>query len=292
MVAADVNGIRVEYEVAGDGEPLVLIMGIGAQLVQWPDGFLRQLHERGYRTIRFDNRDVGLSTHFSAARVPDARSLLTRFALGRPIPAPYTLSDMAADVAGLLDHLDLRAAHILGISMGGMIAQTFATEYPSRTLTLTSIMSTPGQRLHLLPRPHALAALLQPPPRSREQAMDGAVSFFRTVGGPAFPMDVADVRHRAGLAFDRNVDPWGFLRHMAAIFASGSRIRALRSLRLPALVIHGTADPLIPPRAGKATARAIPGAHLQMLRGMGHDFAPASWPFVVGALDALVRSRA
>lgn len=285
------NGVEIEYEVRGEGTPVVLIMGIGAQLVHWPEGFLRLLNDRGYRTIRFDNRDVGLSTRFSDRRVPNVRKLIARWSLGLEVPAPYTLSDMAGDVAGLLDHLELDRAHVLGVSMGGMIAQTFAIEHPDRVRTLTSVMSTTGGRLHAIPRPHALGALLQPAPRNREQAMDRAVEFFSRVGSPAFPMDEADLRDRAGRAYDRGIDPRAFLRHMAAILASGSRERALRSMRVPALVIHGTEDPLVRPAGGRATARCIPGAELRLIPGMGHDLAEGTWPLIVGAFHEHSRRR-
>ncbi|MFW6051653.1 MAG: alpha/beta fold hydrolase [Myxococcota bacterium] len=291
MPTARANGIEIAYECAGEGEPVVLIMGIGAQLVHWPDGFLSLLHERGYRTIRFDNRDVGCSTRFTHARVPNVRKLVARWALGLPVPAPYTLSDMAGDVAGLMDHLGLEDAHVLGVSMGGMIAQTFAIEHPSRVRTLTSIMSTTGERLHAVPKPHALRALLLSAPRSREESIDRAVAFFRTVGSPDFPFDEADLRERAGRAYDRGIDPRGFLRHMAAILASGSRKRRLRSVRAPTLVLHGAEDPLVRPPGGRSTARAIPGAKLQLIPGMGHDLPHGVWPILVAAFDDHARRR-
>jgi pimeloyl-ACP methyl ester carboxylesterase len=271
------NGIDIEYESMGTGEPLVLIMGIGAQLVDWPQGFCQMLVERGFRVIRFDHRDVGLSTRFPHARVPRVRKLIARWLLGRQVPAPYTLSDMAADTAGLLDALGIDSAHVLGVSMGGMIAQTLAIEHPSRVRTLTSVMSTTGERRGFLSRPHALRALLMPAPRNRDEAMDRAVAFFRTVGSPQYPFDEAAMRERAGRAFDRGMDPRGFLRHMAAILASGSRRRALRRVRAPTLVIHGQADPLIPVAGGRSTARAIPGARLRVIPGMGHDLAEGLW---------------
>jgi pimeloyl-ACP methyl ester carboxylesterase len=274
------NGIEIAYESLGEGEPLVLLMGIGAQMVHWPDGFCQLLADRGFRVIRMDNRDVGLSTRFRGQRVPRVRTMITRWALGLPVSAPYTLSDMAADVVGVLDALDIEAAHLLGISMGGMIAQTVAAEHPSRVRTLTSLMSTTGERRGFLTRPRALRALLMPAPRTREQAMDRAVEFFRTVGSATYPSDEAGLRERAGIAYDRGMDPGGFLRHMAAIMASGNRRAALASVRAPTLVIHGSDDPLIHVAGGRATARAIPGARLRIVPGMGHDLPEGLWPLL------------
>jgi len=286
---ARANGIELEYELFGSegGQPLLLIMGLGAQMILWDEEFCAALAARGYRVIRFDNRDVGLSTKVDGWRALDLAAALAAFALGRPVAAPYTLSDMAADAAGLLDALDIAAAHVVGASLGGMIAQTLAIEHPARVRSLTSIMSTTGDRELPPARPEAAAALLEPPPRDREGAMARAVKVFRTIGSPGFPFDEARVRTRAGRSYDRCFHPAGVARQMLAILASGSRADALRRLRVPTLVIHGSDDPLVPVAHGIETAALVPGAELLVIEGMGHDLPRAVWPRVIDAIGGL-----
>lgn len=290
MPTLSANGLEICYETMGEGAPLVLIMGLGAQLIHWPEGFCQLLADRGFRLVLFDHRDVGLSTKLEDAPITNLRRAIVRGFLGLPVDAPYTLSDMAADVAGLLGGLDIEAAHIVGVSMGGMIAQVLATERPERVLTMTSMMSTTGARRYV-GKPRALRALLRRAPRSREEAVEGMVQFFRTVSGPRFPIDEADIRDRAGRAYDRCFYPRGFARHLLAVTASGNRTRALARVRAPTLVVHGSADPLVPPRAGRATARAIPGARLEIVEGWGHSLPARVWPILVGHIAEHVSSR-
>ncbi len=278
------NGIELCWESLGEGPPLVLIMGIGAQLVHWPDGFCEQLAARGFRVVRFDNRDTGLSTKLDGQPVPRLSSLLPRALLGLRIDAPYTLEDMAADVVGLLDALDIERAHIVGASLGGMIAQMMAIEHGSRVQTLTSVMSSTGSWASTVGRPSAIRVLLRRPPRSRDEAMDFAVTFFRTVGSPGFDFDEDAIRQRAAVAYDRCFYPPGFGRQLAAALATGDRTKALAGVQAKTLVIHGSEDPLIRPVFGMATARAIPGARLRLIEGMGHDLPEGAWPIVAEAI--------
>lgn len=284
MPRAAANGIELEYEALGDGEPLVMIMGIGAQLVLWPEGLCSALVERGFRVIRFDSRDVGLSTKLHGATTPGLPALLALRLLGRPIDAPYTLIDMADDTAGLLDALGIERAHVLGVSLGGMVAQTMAIVHPSRVRSLVSLMSTPGSRRTSIGRPRALQALFGRTPRTRAEAVAHYVRFLRVCGSPAYPIDVAEATRASGVSFDRCHYPVGVLRQLAAVVATGDRTGALRFVRAPTLVIHGLEDPLLPPSGGRATARAIPGARLKLFPGMGHDLPAALWPAFADAV--------
>ncbi len=284
MARATAGDIELEYESMGDGEPLVLIMGIGAQLVWWPDELCQGLVQRGFRVIRFDNREVGLSTRLDHLPVPPVKRALVDFFLGRPVSAPYSLLDMADDVAGLLDHLGLADAHVFGVSLGGMVAQTLAIVHPSRVRSLISMMSSPGGRRHSIARPRAAATLLRKPPRNEEEAIENHLEFLRTCGSPGFEIDEAAARERAALSYRRSVYPPGFARQMAAVLATGDRTGALRFVRKPSLVIHGAADPLILPSAGRATARAIPNADLLMIDGLGHDLPEGVWPTLIDAI--------
>jgi pimeloyl-ACP methyl ester carboxylesterase len=281
------NGIELEYESLGKGEPLVLIMGIGTQMIAWPDDLCAMLAARGFRVIRFDNRDVGLSEKIHGERVGDIRKLMVRGLLGRPVAAPYTLIDMADDVAGLLDGLGVERAHVLGVSMGGMIAQTLAICHPSRVRTLMSIMSTTGQRRYGVGKLSAIRSLVGPAPRDRDEAVQRAEAFYRVCGSTGFPTDWDRVRDLAARAYDRCFYPAGFVRQMAAIVATGSRVHALRFVRAPATVMHGSVDPLIRPAAGRATARAIPGAKLRIIEGMGHDLPAGVWPAIAEEMAEL-----
>lgn len=289
MATASVRGLDIAYDELGSGPPILLVMGIGAQRVLWPDPLVERLAEAGHRVIRFDNRDVGESTWLRDEPVPPVLSNMLRAVAKQPVDAPYTLSDMAGDAAGLLDALGIERAHVVGASLGGMIAQQLAIEHPTRLSTLTSIMSGPGSVRHMIGRPSAIRALLKGPPKSRAEAQDNSVALFRVIGGE-LPLDVDGIRERAGKQWDVGLNPAGFARQWSAMLKSGSRLDALRSVRAPTLVVHGTHDPLVPPRAGKATAGAIPGAKLVWVQGMGHAFSPASWPFIVDALLGHIRA--
>jgi pimeloyl-ACP methyl ester carboxylesterase len=293
MPRARVQGIEIEYETLGrESDPaLLLIMGLGAQMIFWHEDFCGALVERGFRVVRFDSRDVGRSTWLDDAGMPDVMGVMAAALQGGPVEAPYLLRDMAADAAGLLDEIGIPAAHVVGASMGGMVAQTLALEHPQRVRTLTSIMSTTGSR-HLPPaRPEAMAALLTPIPVEREAAIERSVEVFRIIGSRGFPFDEAEMRARATRAFDRGVNPAGVARQLVAILASGSRREALGAVRAPTLVIHGADDPLVPVEAGRDTAEAVPGAELLEIEGMGHDLPRALWPTFVDAIVKLA-SRA
>jgi pimeloyl-ACP methyl ester carboxylesterase len=283
------NGIEIEYEEQGpkDGTPLLMIQGFGTQMTGWPDQFFGMLADSGLRVIRFDNRDVGKSTWFDHLGVPDVMAAVTAALARQPVTAPYVVRDMAADAVGVLDALHIDKADIVGASMGGMITQAVATEFPSRVRTLTSIMSSTGNPDLPPASPGALAVLLAPPPTTREASIERAVAVFRTIGSPGFPFDEAGVRERAALSYDRGFNPAGTVRQLVAILASGSRTEALRAVRAPALVIHGTDDPLVPFAAGQDTAAAIPAAELLAIKGMGHDMPRAIWPQLVDAISVL-----
>jgi len=280
---APANGIELAYDQIGDpdGTPLLMIMGLATQLIHWDERFCRLFAERGYRVIRFDNRDIGHSTKIEQAGSPGTARML--FGLGEPA---YKLSDMALDTVGLLDHLGIDRAHLVGASMGGMIAQTLAIDHPERVRTLTSIMSTTGNRRLGLPRLRAFGTLFAKPPRSREAYAKQAVKTFKVIGSPGYPFDEERFRVMALAAYDRCFYPPGVSRQLHAINSSGDSTRRLRKLRVPALVIHGDSDSLIRPSAGRATARAIPGARLRVLEGMGHDLPPQLWPTLVEEIDA------
>ena len=268
MPTAKANGIEIEYDehgAAGD-PPLLLIMGLSAQMTAWDDRFVELLAGHGLRVIRFDNRDIGLSTWLDDAGVPDLSG-----AGGIPQPA-YSLADMAADAAGLLDALGVERAHIVGASMGGMIAQTFAIAYPQRTLTLTSIFSTTGHPA--VGQPHAGVAealFLSGAPETREAAIEAGVAGSKLIGSPAYPTPDDEVRERAAAAYDRAWHPAGVARQVMAILTQPDRTEALGRLDVPTLVIHGDADPLVDPSGGRATAEAVPGAELWLIPGMAHD---------------------
>ncbi len=276
---APANGIEIAYQEIGDpdGEPVLLIMGLATQMLAWQEPFCAMLAERGFRVVRFDNRDIGRSTMIDSAGVPRRPDIFA----GRRANAPYLLTDMAADTAGLMDHLGIESAHVVGASMGGMIGQTLAIERPERVRSLVSIMSTTGSRRAGMPTWKAWGLLMARFPRDREAFIERAVRTFSVIGSPAFPMDEQRVRDLAGAMHDRSHRPAGILRQLHAISASGNRTRALGDLSLPVTVIHGTRDPLIRPSGGRATARAIPGARLRMVEGMGHDFPEALWPLFV-----------
>ncbi len=284
MPRARANGLELEYDSFGEGAPIVLVMGIASQMIFWDVAFCELLAARGFRVIRFDNRDIGLSSKLGDVGIPDIPRLIARAAVGLPVQAPYTLSDMAGDIVGLLDALALERAHVVGVSMGGMIAQHLAIDTPDRVASLTSIMSTPGGRRHWIGQPRALSTLLGSRPKSREEGAAFLVEVLRVLNGPVLPFPEVEIRARAAEAVARSWHPAGFPRQLAAILASGNRTAALAKVRTPTLVLHGAADPLIPVSAGIATARAVPGATLRIVPGMGHSLPPAVWPEVVDAI--------
>ncbi len=280
---APVNGIELAYQETGDpgGEPLLLVMGLATQMLAWDDVFCRMLAERGFRVVRFDNRDIGHSSKVDAAGVPGRMEML--FGRGRP---PYLLRDMADDTIGLMDHLEIESAHLVGASMGGMIAQTTAIRRPQRVRSLVSIMSSTGNRWLGMPTWRALGTLLARPGPGREAAIERTVKTFRTIGSPAFPMDEPRVRALAGASYDRSHSRAGIARQLHAVTASGDRTAELERLRLPATVLHGGSDPLIRPAAGRATARAIRDSRLRIFKGMGHDLPRQLWPEFVDEIAA------
>src|SRR5256712_9882806 len=258
MPAARANGVEIAYETFGapEGRPLLLIMGLAAQMILWDDHFCAALASRGHRVIRFDNRDVGLSSKLEEAGIPDAAAAMQAALLGERVDAPYTLRDMAADAVGLLDALGIAAAHVVGASMGGMIAQAMAIAHPARVLSLTSIMSSTGDRSLPPARPEAAAVLLLPVVAGRAANVERAVHVFRTIGSPGFPFDEARVRELAVRSYDRCFHPAGVARQLVAILASGSRREGLAGVSVPTLVIHGRDDPLVPVGAGPDPAAA------------------------------------
>ncbi len=271
MSSTTANGITIEYETAGDpaSPPLLLVMGLGGQLIAWDPDLVDALVKEGFYVIRFDNRDVGRSTWFDAAGPADVVA-----AMGGQATAAYLLSDMAGDAAGLLDALGVDSAHVLGVSMGGMIAQSLAIEHPNRVRSLVSIMSTTGDPGVGAPHPEAIGALLAPPATERAGAVEQSVTVWKTIGSPGYPFHEDQVRSAAGAAFDRANHPDGTARQLVAILASGDRTPALRLLDCPTLVVHGAADVLVDPSGGRATAEAVPGAELWMVPGMGHHLPP------------------
>ncbi len=275
-LTAPANGIELSYQEMGeaDGEPLLLVMGLATQMIAWDEGFCLLLAERGFRVVRFDNRDIGRSTKIESAGVPNRLDMMR----GRRATAPYLLSDMAADTVGLMDHLGIESAHVVGASMGGMIAQTTAIEYPERVRSLVSIMSTTGSRWTGMPSWKAMGVLLGRPPRGRDAAIERAVKTFSVIGSPGYPLDEERLRDVAARSYDRGHSAAGVLRQLHAITASGDRTRGLRSVTAPTAVIHGNGDVLVRPAGGRATARAIPNARLKMIDGMGHDLPRALWP--------------
>ena len=282
MPTAHVNGIDLEYVTEGDssGQPMLLVMGLGAQLITWPQGFVDGLVERGFFVIRYDNRDCGLSTKF--AGLPEITSLFS----GDTSSAPYRVEDMADDAAALLDELGVARAHVVGASMGGMILQALAIAHGERCLSACSIMSTTGDRAVGAPTGEAMTALLRPVATTREEAIEASVEGSRVIGSPKYPTDEALLRERAGAAFDRCYCPEGTARQLGAVLASPDRTEGLRGVRMPFLVIHGQDDPLVTLSGGEATAAAVPGAKLIVIPGMGHDLPEPLWGEVLDAIAA------
>lgn len=279
MPTIEANGITLAYDVQGKprGEPILLIAGLGLQLISWPEEFCRTLVSQGFRVIRVDNRDCGLSSKMDHFGKPNLHLAFYRSLFRMPLFSGYTLYDMAKDAVGLLDGLGIEKAHVVGASMGGMIAQIMAARYPHRTQTLTSVMSTSGRPG--LPGPTLAAhnALFSQPanPRDFNSVVDHFVNLFRIIGSPKYPTPEAELRRRVIESVRRNVCARGTARQMMAVASSGDLGAQLRTIRVPTLVIHGTSDPLVPVACGRDTAHLVPGAVMHEIEGMGHDFPPA-----------------
>lgn len=273
MAQIQANGIAIEVETTGkpSDPPIVLIRGLGTQLIQWPAKFVQRLVDRGFQLVMFDNRDVGLSQKFESAGTPDLAALMS----GEAEPA-YQLTDMAEDVRGVLDVLEIESAHIVGMSMGGMIAQLVALARPERTRSLVSIMSSSGRPDLPPPSPEAAAALTSRPerPDDRDSVIEHGMKTRRVFGSPGFPTDDAELRRQVGAAYDRCHYPQGVARQLAAVLMGGSRVEQLKTITVPTLVIHGADDPLVPAEGGRDTAKNIPGARIEIIEGMGHEISP------------------
>ncbi|MFZ8997460.1 MAG: alpha/beta fold hydrolase [Ilumatobacteraceae bacterium] len=283
MVSVSLGRVDVEYEERGVGRPLLAVMGLGGQLVDWPEGFRDELVRRGFRVITFDNRDIGLSTEFTAPP-PTTAQIARAVLLRRRIPAEYLLTDMARDAVGLLDALDIDRAHVVGMSMGGMIAQTMAIEHPGRVRSLTSIMSTTGSRRVGRPTLALIRKFARRPVPTRETAVDVGVETLRAISGPTF--DPVETRRLVEASVARSFRPAGTARQTAAIMASPDRTPGLRRLATPTLVVHGMLDPLVQPSGGRATAEAVPGSRLLMFNDMAHDLPPTRWAEMADAIAA------
>jgi len=282
--SARVGDIDLCYETFGDAaDPAaLLIMGLGTQMLGWHEDFCAQLAGRGFHVIRFDNRDVGRSTQIRDVAPPNPLQLLTR----SKSAAGYTLDDLADDAAGLIDALGTERAHVIGASMGGMIAQTMATRHPDRVLSLVSIMSSTGHRRHGQPSPRIYDVFLKRAPRDPEAYAEHTVKLFRRIGSQGFERDEGELRQRAQAGLRRGGSAAGVGRQLAAVLASGDRTEQLRSIQAPTLVIHGDRDPMINPSGGRATARVIPGAELMIIEGMGHDLPRGAWPRILDGIEA------
>jgi len=265
--------------------PVFLIMGGGAQMYAWPDGFCKELVNRGLQVIRFDNRDTGLSTHFTDAPVPDLKAALA----GDYSLVSYTLSDMAADTVGLMDKLGFDRVHLVGASMGGMIAQTIAIEYPERILSLTSMMSTTGNPEVGQPDFSSLSHIGEPPYADRQGYIRWRINSLKAIGSPGFPFDEEATARSAGIAWDRDHDPLGMLRQSVAVIKSGDRTPGLHGLKVPTLVIHGDSDKMVDVSGGRATAEAVPHAELHIYKGMGHGFPKPLWEDMAGLIAENVK---
>ena len=275
------NGLELEYQSFGEPAqpPLLLVMGLSYQMIEWDDALCALIADRGFWVTRFDNRDVGLSTKLDKLGPPNLMGLMT----GSGVPA-YALDDMADDAAALLDVLGIAAAHVVGVSMGGMIAQLIAINHPDRVLSLTSIMSTVGGPNVIQAQPAAAAALVTPPGQTRDERLEHSLANRRLIFGTGMPFDEVLARAKAERAIDRSFYPDGGMRQLAAIVAAPDRTARLGRLTTPTLVIHGEEDPLVPPGNGRQTAAAIPGARLIMIPGMGHALPEQVWPQVADAI--------
>jgi len=295
MPQIDTNNVTIEYEAFGaESDPIILlIMGLGMQLIAWPEPFCRDLADRGFRVIRYDNRDTGFSTKFDGVKAPGIASLFLRSTFRLPIRVPYTLRDMADDAAGLLEALDVQGAHLVGASMGGMIAQNFAVRHPQRSLSLTSIMSTSGHRALPAADPLVSRHLFHARPTShdRETIIAHNMRTIELIGSPAYPIDEDTRREMCSLSFDRSFYPAGFMRHVAAIIEDGDRRERLKKITAPTMVIHGREDPLVPLAGGIDTAEHIPGARLEIFDGMGHNLPQPLWPQLIDLIAENATSK-
>jgi pimeloyl-ACP methyl ester carboxylesterase len=284
QTAALPTGVEICYQTIGDpaGRPLLLVMGLGGPMTWWPDELCRRLAAHGFYVVRYDNRDTGRSTRFDRHRVTQGH--LVRAFLGRRVLVPYTIADMAEDGMALLDHLGVERAHVAGVSMGGMIAQTMAIRHPDRVLSLTSIMSSTGGRTAGYQHPALLPHLLRRAARSRRQYVESAVEFGRRIGSPRYPTDEEAVRERARVTWDRGISFAGVARQMVAVLSQPNRTLALRELPMPVTVLHGLSDRMVHVSGGRATAAAIPGAELMLVPGMGHDIPPGLYDTFVEAI--------
>jgi pimeloyl-ACP methyl ester carboxylesterase len=290
---AQANGIELCYQTFGDksAPPLLLIMGLGAQMLLWDEAFCATLAGRGFLVIRFDNRDIGRSTKIDGM-APTLPQLIEKQMLGKPIDAPYTLRDMATDAIGLMDALGIARVHVVGASMGAAIVQELAIHFPQRLLSATCIMGSSGDPRLPPPTPEAVEVLMRAPPKGFQDYVDGFISAWRVLRGPAFPETDERERARAVRLYERGLNPAGAARQLAAIFASGDRTKALANVRVPVLVIHGTADPLVPIAAGRAIAAAVPGSKMLEIQGMGHAIPEPAWGRVIDAISEHARGVA
>lgn len=291
MPQAEANGLSIEYETFGDraNPALLLIMGVGCQLIMWPEDLCQGLADKGFFVIRYDNRDIGLTTKMDDAGVPDIMAALTAQLSGEPVKAPYSLDDMADDAAALLKTLGIDRAHIVGASMGGMIAQLVAIRHPEVTKSLTSIMSTTGNPDLPAAKDEAMGALLTPPAdTSRESLIAQGVTMWKVIGSPKYPATEEELTTLAARNVDRSICPEGFGRQVLAILSAPARNEALAKLSVPAMVLHGADDPLVPVEGGKDTAAAIPGARLEIIDGMAHDFTQALVPVYLDKIGGFV----
>ena len=295
MANATINGINIEYEVHGpaDGEPLLMIMGLGSQLTRWPPALYEKLVAQEFRVIRFDNRDVGLSEKFTGA--PTVESVVSALMQGRKPDIPYTLDDMAADAVGLLDHLGIQRAHLCGASMGGMIGQLVAADYPERVRSFTAIFTSTGNPALPPAKPEAMAVLITrapDPKKDIEAYLDQMLVNARTIGSPGFPFDEKILRERLRRDVLRCYEPTGVARQLAAVIANGDRRSKLAKITAPTVVLHGDADPLVPLEGGKDLAANVAGAELRVVSGMGHDLPTQLYDTIVDAIGrAVARSK-
>lgn len=289
MPKINVNNIQIEYDTFGDPslKPILLIMGLGSQMIFWDEKFCEQLVSRGFYVIRFDNRDVGLSTKFEECGIPNFRWLLIKRRFGIKAKTPYSLEDMADDAVGLLDALNIDKAHICGASMGAYIAQIVAFRHPSRILSLTSIMGSTGNPKLPKAKPEAMKLLFGKMPTEREECIEAMVKSLRVLNGSKFPFDEERVRKLSEASYDRCFYPQGMMRQLSAILTNGNRKPKLKTINVPTLVIHGSDDPLIPVEGGKDTAEAIPNARFLLIDGMGHNIPPEVIPKIVEEITSL-----
>ena len=280
---AKVGNVELCYETFGDPSdaPLLLIMGLGTQMIAWHEDFCGQLAQRGFHVIRYDNRDVGRSTRFDSFPPPRTTELLRQ----KPKRLAYTLRDLAGDAAGLLDALGHESAHVVGASMGGMVGQLLAIHHPERVRSFVSIMSTTGARWVGQPAAAVYPFFMKPMPKTKSEYIERGLKLWGLIGSPGFPTPEEDRRAQLELAYERGLSPAGTMRQLGAIVDSGNRSRDLRRIKAPTLVIHGTRDKMIRVSGGKATARAIPGAELELIDGMGHDLPRGIWPRLIDGIE-------